>query len=253
MNSIVYFFRPEVRSNKLIIYHQGHGGDFRELSKEVVGRFLSEGYDVMSFDMPLYGKNPIPNSLPNQVKMNYKSINKHGALRFYESNQRHLLSFFLTPVVLGIDYALDINNYSVVSMVGLSGGGWTTVLSAALDDRIDMAFPVAGSLPLGLRTYDVGDAEQIYTSFYKQFPYLDLYILGSVSDSGRKREHYQISFIDDLCCFSGDRSLLYSRQIGEVVSGLGGSFDVKIEDQSEHKIKDVTTDFILEKIKSFSK
>ena len=113
VDSIVYFFRPEIRSNKLIIYHQGHGGDFRELSKEVVGRFLSEGYDVMAFDMPLFGKNPIPDSLPNRKY-------KHGSLRFYESSQRHMLSFFLTPVVLGIDYALGMNNYSVVSMVGIT-------------------------------------------------------------------------------------------------------------------------------------
>ena len=32
-------------------------------------------------------------------------------------------------------------------MVGLSGGGWTTNLIAALDDRIKYSFNVAGPFP----------------------------------------------------------------------------------------------------------
>ena len=39
-------------------------------------------------------------------------------------------------------------------MAGLSGGGWTTTLYAAIDPSIRYSFPVAGTIPLYLRTGD---------------------------------------------------------------------------------------------------
>jgi hypothetical protein len=35
-------------------------------------------------------------------------------------------------------------------MLGLSGGGWSTTLAAAVDPRIQLSFPTAGSVPPGL-------------------------------------------------------------------------------------------------------
>jgi hypothetical protein len=36
--------------------------------------------------------------------------------------------FFLEPVVLTINFALDVLGYDNVVMTGLSGGGWTTTM-----------------------------------------------------------------------------------------------------------------------------
>jgi len=199
----------------------------------------------MLFDMPLIGKNPTPNTLPIVAR------DPHGSLRLLESRNRHLISFFVTPVVMGIDFAKEKRAYKTVSMVGISGGGWTTVLSAAIDERIDVAFSIAGSLPLELRTYDMGDSEQIHTSFYKEFPYLDLYTLGSVAENGKYREFYQIFFDRDPCCFSGNRAQLYSKEVGASASRLGGLFRVVIEKQSKHSIQKKTTLFILERLRAF--
>ena len=52
-------------------------------------------------------------------------------------------------------------------MAGLSGGGWTTTIASALDPRIVLSFPVAGSVPFAMRDehpgdpyHDLGDFEQ---------------------------------------------------------------------------------------------
>lgn len=74
-------------------------------------------------------------------------------------------------------------------MMGLSGGGWTTVLYAALDPRIMRSYPVAGSWPIYLRfasPRDWGDYEETIPELYKTVNYLEMYILGSYGE-GRKQ------------------------------------------------------------------
>ena len=80
--------------------------------------------------------------------------------------------------------------YQDVIMIGHSGGGWTTTLAAAIDPRIRLSFPVAGSLPLYLQEGPCGitaDYEQVVPSLYRdRASYLDLYVLGSVG-AGRRQ------------------------------------------------------------------
>src|ERR1041385_7687309 len=84
-------------------------------------------------------------------------------------------------------------------MVGLSGGGWTTTLYAAIDPRIRKSFPVAGSIPLYLYSdHYQTDAEQSRPELYSLAGYPDLYVLGS---SGIGRKQVQILNHSDSCCF----------------------------------------------------
>jgi hypothetical protein len=84
-------------------------------------------------------------------------------------------------------------------MVGLSGGGWTTTVYAALDPSIRCSVPIAGSIPLYLRSGgSVGDREQFDPGFYRLAGYPDLYILGA---SGAGRRQIQILARRDDCCF----------------------------------------------------
>src|SRR5262249_1050169 len=84
-------------------------------------------------------------------------------------------------------------------MVGLSGGGWTTTVYAAIDPTIRLSLPVAGTMPLWLRSGgSVGDTEQTLSRFYQIAGYPDLYVLGS-HGTGRKRG--QILNRRDDCCF----------------------------------------------------
>ena len=59
------------------------------------------------------------------------------------------LRVFLEPVVRTINYAVGVLGYKriVIMMAGLSGGGWSTVMLSAIDPRIALAIPIAGSLP----------------------------------------------------------------------------------------------------------
>src|SRR4051794_4575344 len=87
--------------------------------------------------------------------------------------------YFMDPVVTVVNYLRAQYAYTSISMVGLSGGGWATTLAAALDPRISRSFPVAGSLPLELRTPEErGDWEQAVPELYAIASYLDLYVLG---------------------------------------------------------------------------
>jgi hypothetical protein len=73
-------------------------------------------------------------------------------------------------------------------MIGLSGGGWTTTLYAAIDPRVRLSFPVAGTLPEYLRVGRPGAREQFYPDLYKIANYLDLYVMGSrVADASSGR------------------------------------------------------------------
>ena len=126
-------------------------------------------------------------------------------------------------------------------MIGLSGGGWATVLAAATDNRINHSFPVAGTLPLNLRMRESPVNVQGYPIFYDKFPYLDLYLLGSTGDN---RSLIQISFFNDSCCFSGDRTLLYSKYLRDLSKKLNGNFNTKIFNVGNHSVDRNTSEFI---------
>jgi hypothetical protein len=48
---------------------------------------------------------------------------------------------------LSVNYAVNVLGYKHVVLVGLSGGGWTTTVTAAVDPRIKLSIPIAGSVP----------------------------------------------------------------------------------------------------------
>eukprot|EP01043_Picozoa_sp_COSAG02_P103688 COSAG02_NODE_39697_length_414_cov_0.596825_2_plen_47_part_01 len=47
--------------------------------------------------------------------------------------------------MLAVNYAKNVLRYKHIVMVGISGGGWTTTVSAAIDPRIELSMPIAGS------------------------------------------------------------------------------------------------------------
>ena len=128
-------------------------------------------------------------------------------------------------------------------MTGISGGGWTTTLCAAIDPRIERSYPVAGSHPNYLRVTKVngknsiGDYEQYAPELYRVANYLELYILGSY---GQNRGQLQILNEFDTCCFFGTGYTTYEDIVKKRVKNLGkGSYDVFLDSShQEHKISD---------------
>ena len=241
VDSHTYNFVPKKSNNKLIIFHQGHSGNFN-ISKETLNYFNKKGYHIIAYQMPLVGTNPGTLNARNEIQKHHEVLIK------FENSEKSFISLFITPIILGIDDLSKENKFESISMVGISGGGWTTVLSSAADKRINYSFPISGSLPLSLRSYDIGDIEQYHLPFYKKYSYIDLYILGS---AGLSRGQVQMTISNDPCCFSGTRPELYSDYINNISKEFNGVFLTNYFDGYEHKIYKSQYEFIHKTIDSW--
>ena len=243
INSTAYLFLPEVSNNKLIIYHEGHAGDFIA-GKNTIIFLLDEGYSVLAMSMPLLGMNNNPIiDLDNFGKIKFTT---HKQLRFLESSEFSPIKFFIEPIGVSLNYLDEYFDFDSYYMVGISGGGWTTVLFSAIDDRISQSYSVAGTIPIFMRSdsKNIGDYEQIIPELYAITNYLELYILNSYGDD---RIHVQIFNNNDPCCFSGNISGIYDDQINQRLIKLDkGNFFLYIDDtHNEHKISEYSRNLIL--------
>lgn len=237
LNSTVYHFISRDGNNRLIIYHQGHRGDFIS-GIDTIAAFLDSGYSVMGFSMPLLGMNNQP--VVYLKRFGRLKLTSHNHLKFLDSPIR----YFAEPVIVALNYARKFE-YESVNMVGISGGGWTTVLIAAIDPRIKRSYPVAGSFPIYLRaSRDWGDYEQTVPSLYRIANYPELYVMGAYG-SGRKQ--FQILNKYDSCCFGGVKYQTYEDAVTQAVMELGeGEFEILLDDtHKEHKISNYALTVIL--------
>ena len=246
INSISYLFIPEKSNEKLILYHQGHGGDFI-LGKNTIQFFLDRNFTVLASTMPLVGMN-------NQPIVEIDGFGKiklisHEQLKFLEANNFNPMRLFLDPIQINLTFLDKEYDFVQYSMVGLSGGGWITVVYSAIDERISNSFSVAGSMPFYLKVdeRDIGDYEQTNIDLYRNVNYLELYIL---SASGDGRKHVQIFNKNDPCCYSGNGYETYEFVIKDKISQLGqGNFQIFVDNtHNEHKISDVALDYIVKNI-----
>ena len=249
IESCVYLFHPKSANHKVVLYHQGHRGDFVN-GKKQINMFLDHGYTVAALSMPLLGMNNQPNV--NLPRFGILHLTSHDHLKFLQPEYGHPVKFFIEPVVITINYLENVLNMSDIAMVGISGGGWTTTLTAAVDARIRSSFPVAGSYPIFLRSNskrDWGDYEQSIPELYRIANYPELYILGA---SGTNRKQLQILNQFDSCCFAGIKWETYKDIIITRVQNLGaGEFDLYLDDShDQHMISDPVMSVILAELNS---
>ena len=243
INSISYLFIPEVSNEKLILYHQGHGGDFI-LGQETIQFFLNRDFTVLASTMPLVGMN-------NQPIVEIDGFGKiklisHEQLNLLKTNGFNPMRLFIDPIQINLTFLHKEYAFQQYSMIGISGGGWTTVIYSAIDERISDSFSVAGSMPFYLRVNDrdIGDYEQTNTDLYQNVNYLEFYVL---SGYGEGRKHIQIFNKNDPCCFSGNGYETYEFIIKDKISQLGnGDFQVFVDNtHNEHKISDTVLEYII--------
>jgi hypothetical protein len=248
LHSNVYHFLPTVPNGAAILFHQGHGGDFHK-SKALIEEFLRKGYSVVAFSMPLLNINNKPTVyLP---AFGYLQLNTHDFIQYLNPDEGNPIKYFLEPVVQVLNYLEKYYDYELFSMVGISGGGWTTTIVAAIDMRIKLSFPVAGTVPIFLRDSGDGiDWEQSAVEFYSIANNLELYVLGAY---GLERKQLQIVNYYDPCCFGGRRMSLYKDVVRSRVSKLGiGEFDVFIDTRyEEHGVSSVATALIEQEIAAY--
>lgn len=230
LDSIIYHFIPAVSNNRLVIFHAGHMEDFRE-GGMVLSFFLRRGYAVLGISMPLMGMNSRP----------LFDSGHNGRFRLVHHNQFSYLpdpiKFFVEPVVVALNYTAQAG-YEAVYMIGVSGGGWTTTMCAALDPRILKSYPVAGSSPLFLLSefeWRWLDYEQTVPDLYRIANFPELYVLGSY---GEGRRQLQVLNQFDTCCFYGVKYQVYEGAVKEAVGDLKlGSFAVLSDTtHRQHKI-----------------
>ena len=247
INSIAYFFTPYESNNKLIIYHHGHAGDF-SLEKNTLASFLNNGYSVLEFNMPLRGMNNQP--VIETSDFGPIKFISHNQFSLLESPQFSPMKYFVEPITLSLNHIDENYDFDSYYMVGLSGGGWTTVLYSAIDERISESYSVAGSYPLHLRheTKNIGDYEQFNPNIYRISNYLELYTMSSFGDN---RKLVQLFIYNDPCCFQAELydKFPYGNVIQDKLAILGdqGKFSVYLDSSTnQHEISDYALSLILD-------
>lgn len=226
INSLVAFFSTHSSARQLAIYHHGHVKDFCQ-NRKLLQSLLEQGFDVLALNMPLRGQNPQP--MVELADFGVLQLTQHEYLKFLHPVHGHPVQYLLNPVLAALNWAQNQATYQRIIMLGISGGGWTTTMMAALDPRISASYEIAGSYPMYLRfasQRDWGDWEQTIPELYEIADYLDLYLLASW-----QRRHVQILNQYDDCCFAGVNSLSYSSTVQKRVQALDAksSFETIID------------------------
>jgi len=242
LEGLAYHFLPSRPNGQLVVVHHGHActlddepgpADVGFGLQRTICALLREGYGILGVFMP--------RMRPGDC------TGRHEALFELEVNGSPL-KLFLEPTALGLNYLKRLRQsdglalYHAFHMVGLSGGGWTTTVYAAIDPTIRCSFPVAGSIPLYLRWGgSVGDREQFEPSFYRLAGYPDLYVMGGC---GPRRKQVQILVRRDDCCFGqaqhdeargglpyAEAMRAYEQRVRAALAAIGsGEFRLEIDD-----------------------
>ncbi len=184
---------------------------------------------------------------------------QHFALAtdFRRQTGTHPLSYFLAPVRVYLDEFVKSGEYSSIHLVGLSGGGWTVTVYAALDPRVATAFSVAGDIPSSWRnplSFSFGDYEQV--EIVKFADYHDLYIMALYSDGLFDRHKYNLYNSDDPENFSAKYFKFQNLQnmVRQRISMItkddkaAGRFTVRAFNNDRHSISDKMAEFIFAEI-----
>lgn len=257
LQGLAYHFIPQLPNRELVVVHQGHACTLDDDPspedkgyglQRTIAALLREGYGVLGVFMP--------HMQPGDCKGGHEAM-------FELRTTGSPMKFFLESTAIGLNevkhrsHADRFQSYRKFHMTGLSGGGWTTTIYAAIDPTIQCSVPVAGTIPLYLRTRgSVGDREQFDQAFYSLAGFPDLYILGA---HGRGRKQVQILNRRDDCCFGeaqhdaettrmtyAESLRAYEARVCSALKEIGNaSFRVHIDEKapshmiSHHAIEDV--------------
>jgi hypothetical protein len=224
------FPQPPTRlSDVLVVWHNGHnspceipGGD---PDYDGTVDWLNQlGYDVMALHMPTFQVNAVPGTPFACNHAYFAELEKQGLPVF---------RFFLEPIHRAVSFALA-QGYKKIVMGGLSGGGWSTTLASAIDPRIDVSMPVAGSMPCDFAHVSWDFEQQCNSSWATVANYSTLYALAALEPS---RASVQIIHEQDPCCFHGCHRHARIRQYNAWVSEVaGGLFQTCVTSGNVHEV-----------------
>ena len=217
----IAYFRPKTPNGRLILYQQGLAATYHDQHR-MIEAWVEDGYTVAAMNMPGYGDNTC------------YDWRRYCAGPLMDARFATDLGAAFLPPVIAVNYALTQQPFEYVSMIGVSSGAWVTLVSAAVDPRIDASFPVAGVLPLSLLRGKEESAREIVKDIADLAGVLDLAIMGA-DRAGRRQ--VQIFNRYDRCCFYGPRPALYAGLLAETARKMGGSHQLLFDEtHARHKI-----------------
>ncbi len=232
VNSIIFLIHPEIQSHdELIIYHNGHGGEPHYVyeGKNTIQFFLEKGYPVLVVSMPLEAINNNPTVIVDGESILLKD---HTYFRYIESEEFNPLSYFFEPIAVILNFLDKEYEFKKYHLMGISGGGWTSSIYSAIDQRISTSFSVAGGVPLDYLMSDdkshwEGDKFSSVASYY------DIYALSTLGE----RKFIQIFNSHDPCCYGEGQDFGFGKLVEEKVSKLENSiYGVWLIKNTFHKI-----------------
>jgi len=255
-------------NGRLVIFNPGHfytvsddsdadnDGWANYGNQRTVQGLLSQGDSVLVVFMPHYRPDDAPS-------VTYGLPDPHiGMFATLHPATGSVWRYFIEPVIAGINYVTgpavgyQFPQYTEIDMLGLSGGGWTTVVTAAIDTRIHTSIQVSGSEPLEFWDDYQNNDEQTLPGLYRVAAYRDLYIMDA---AGAGRQHVQVLNRHDSCCFfpgwmngAADQWETavngYASAIRAQLGGMGalGTFTLQIDDTATaHQISRVALQKII--------
>ena len=252
--SIAYLFFPKSlmdseniqKNNSLVIYHQGHKGGFADEGKKTIEELLKNNYAVLAFSMPLIGQNNQPMvDIPNRGVFHFWS---HSSFHFLDNSNFSSLKYYFEPIMKSLNYVDKNYSFEKYHMVGLSGGGWTTMVYSAIDPRINHSYAVSGGYPGYLQQMSKSvEYERTASGIESIVNYPEMYVMSSFGEH-RKSMHISIEWDTGYRC--GNFAQTYDKPVKEMVKQLGSGVFKSYLDSSiiGHEISDKSLSIILEEL-----
>jgi dienelactone hydrolase len=238
---------PERPNGSVVIYHHGHVQAAAAADLERMGRLIGEGYAVVELFMPLMG----PNSRPmlDLPRIGRFRLTEHEHLDLLDPAQGDPIGYFVEPAVRMVNYLAP--RYRRTAMMGYSGGGWTSMMTAAVDERVSASFVIASVYPYFLSSGSLKDWSHYESGepdlYARTATHLELLTMAA---AGPGRQTVQILNRYDTCCFAGRRSETYAPAVRQAVRQLGSGEFRAFVDESEraHTISRRAMDLVLARL-----
>lgn len=235
----------------LVISISGHGGSKKVLNQRlgsnILNKIFSKCNDFLILDMPLRGMNSINweddlmqkkflknNSFFPGYK-NKKSMNHHQVFAHFKDNKypnKKPLSLMLSGNYYLLKKIIENNNYNKITMFGVSGGAWETLMLSAIIPQINKSISFSGgTMPLIYRVENRNKHyEDMEKNFFNNYSYIDLFLLATYDkDFVLNRKNYHIFNLTDPCCYTGENMLRHFK-----VSFQAENFFIKFFKSDKH-------------------
>ena len=231
--AFVDFYRARDSRNRLVLLHDGYGGDgtYGNLRRPIAV-LLRAGIDVMVFSLPGYNGNAM--STRYLPRYGWYAVHPFRALNLLDLPMR----LWFEPVVIGMNHARASGSYESIDMMGFSAGGWVTMVTAAVDPRIRRSYPVAGVYPMYLRSGEEAKQSpppEFFAPMIRAANYPEMFVLAAL---GGERAQIQVFNRYDRCCYNNRKGELYEPAVAAAVAAAGGGRFAVLVDESHprHKV-----------------